>query len=113
MDSGTERGHDMVFLNIKDCHMKLDDETPKVHYRGGHIVDDLDAVIPRIRPSATFYGCALTRQFASMGIYSLNSSASISQSGDKLFSLQLLIKSGLDIPVTGFANSPNRYERTH
>ena len=106
MDAGTERGHDMVFLNIQDCYMKLDDETPEVHYRGGHIVDDLDAVIPRIRPSATFYGCALTRQFESMGIYSLNSSASISQSRDKLFSLQVLIKSGLDIPVTGFANSP-------
>ena len=106
MDAGTERGHEMVFLNIKGCYMKLDDETPEVHYRGGNIVDDLDAVIPRIRPSATFYGCALTRQFESMGIYSQNSSASISQSRDKLFSLQLLIKSGLDIPVTGFANSP-------
>ena len=92
MDAGTERGHEMIFLNIKDCYMKLDDETPEVHYRGGHIVDDLDAIIPRIRPSATFYGCALTRQFESMGIYSLNSSASISQSRDKLFSLQLLIK---------------------
>ena len=106
LEAGAERGHEVVFLNIKDCFMKLDDETPEVHYRGGHILDDLDAVIPRIRPSATFYGCALTRQFESMGVYSLNSSLSISQSRDKLFSLQLLISSGLDIPVTGFANSP-------
>jgi len=63
-------------------------------------------VIPRIRPSATFYGCALTRQFESMGVYVQNTAMAISQSRDKLFSLQLLIKSGLDIPVTGFANSP-------
>jgi ribosomal protein S6--L-glutamate ligase len=101
MEAGTERGHEMIFLGVKDCYMKLDDENPEVHYRGGHVVTDLDAVIPRIRPSATFYGCALTRQFESMGVYALNS-----QSRDKLFSLQLLIKSGLDIPVTGFANSP-------
>ncbi len=106
MEAGTEAGHQMIFLNLKDCFMKLDDENPEVHYRGGHVLDDLDAVIPRIRPSATFYGCALTRQFESMGIYSLNSSLAISQSRDKLFSLQLLIGNGLDIPVTGFANSP-------
>jgi ribosomal protein S6--L-glutamate ligase len=106
MEAGEERGHEMIFYNIKDCYMKLDDETPEVHYRGGHIINGLDAVIPRIRPSATFYGCALTRQFESMGLYSQNSSLAISQSRDKLFSLQLLIKSGLDIPLTGFANSP-------
>ena len=106
MEAGTERGHEMIFLGVKDCYMKLDDENPEVHYRGGHIITDLDAVIPRIRPSATFYGCALTRQFESMGVYALNHSLAISQSRDKLFSLQLLIKSGLDIPVTGFANSP-------
>ncbi len=97
MESGTERGHEMIFLSVKDCYMKLDDENPEVHYRGGHVVTDLDAVIPRIRPSATFYGCALTRQFESMGVYALNHSLAISQSRDKLFSLQLLIKSGLDI----------------
>ena len=106
IEAGEERGHEMVFLSIKDCYMKLDDENPEVHYRGGHIVTGLDAVIPRIRPSATFYGCALTRQFESMGVYAQNSSLAISQSRDKLFSLQLLIKSGLDIPLTGFANSP-------
>jgi ribosomal protein S6--L-glutamate ligase len=41
-----------------------------------------------------------------MGVYAQNKSLAISQSRDKLFSLQLLIKSGLDIPLTGFANSP-------
>ncbi|TFH67935.1 30S ribosomal protein S6--L-glutamate ligase [Gammaproteobacteria bacterium LSUCC0057] len=106
IEAGEERGHEMSFLSIKDCYIKLDDENPEVHYRGGHILRELDAIIPRIRPSVTFYGCALTRQFESMGVYVQNTAAAISQSRDKLFSLQLLIKSGLDIPVTGFANSP-------
>jgi ribosomal protein S6--L-glutamate ligase len=106
LEAGEERGHEMKFLNIKDCYMKLDDEMPEVHYRGGSIIDDLDAVIPRIRPSATFYGCAIARQFESMGVYVQNGASAITQSRDKLFSLQLLIKSGLDIPITGFANSP-------
>ena len=106
MEAGDERGHDMFFLNIKHCYMKLDAATPEVHYRGGRVLNDLDAVIPRIRPSMTFYGCALTRQFESLKTFALNSSAAISQARDKLFSLQLLLNSGLDIPVTGFANSP-------
>lgn len=106
MEAGDERGHDMLFVNIRHCYMKLDAMHPEVHYRGGTLLDDLDAVITRIRPSATFYGCAIARQFESMGVYTVNSSKAISQSRDKLFALQLLIQSGLDIPITGFANSP-------
>ena len=67
---------------------------------------DFDAIIPRIKPSATFYGCALTRHFESMGVYTLNSASAIRKSRDKLFALQLLINNGLPIPTTGFANSP-------
>ncbi|MEX0619050.1 MAG: 30S ribosomal protein S6--L-glutamate ligase [Pseudohongiellaceae bacterium] len=106
IEAGEERGHDIHFFDIKQCYMKLDAENPEIHYRGGRVLNDLDAVIPRIRPSMTFYGCALVRQFESIGVYSLNSSESISSSRDKLFSLQLLLKNGLDIPTSGFANSP-------
>ncbi|WP_298394008.1 30S ribosomal protein S6--L-glutamate ligase [Flavobacterium sp.] len=106
MEAGEMRGHQMHFLNIKECYMKLDADTPEIHYRGGKVLDNFDAVIPRIRPSITFYGCALTRQFEAMKVYCLNSAAAITQSRDKLFSLQLLLRNGVDIPTTGFANSP-------
>ena len=106
MEAGAKRGHEMVFLNIKQCYMKLDADKPEVHYRGGDVLKPIDAIIPRIRPSMTFYGCALTRHFESIGTFALNGAAAISQSRDKLFSLQLLQGSGLDIPTSGFANSP-------
>ena len=106
MEAGEMRGHEMHFLNIKECYMKLDATTPEIHYRGGRILDDFDAIIPRIRPSITFYGCALTRQFEALKVYCLNSAAAITQSRDKLYSLQLLLNNGVDIPTTGFANSP-------
>jgi len=92
MEAGEKRGHEMVFL---------------VHYRDGRILNDLDAVIPRIRPSMTFYGCAITRHFESLGVCALNNATAITQSRDKLYSLQLLQEQGLDIPITGYANSPN------
>lgn len=106
MEAGEMRGHKMHFLNIKECYMKLDAKTPEIHYRGGIILNQFDAIIPRIRPNITFYGCALTRQFEALNVFCLNSSTAITQSRDKLFSLQLLLQSGIDIPTTGFANSP-------
>lgn len=106
MEAGQERGHEVEFLNIKDCYIKLDGDNPEMHYRGGRILSGFDAIIPRIRPSATFYGCALTRHFEAMGVYTQNTASAITQSRDKLYALQLLINSGLPIPTTGFANSP-------
>ncbi|MDR0230045.1 MAG: 30S ribosomal protein S6--L-glutamate ligase [Flavobacteriaceae bacterium] len=106
MEAGELRGHEMHFLNLKYCYMKLDANQPEIHYRGGRVLNDFDAVIPRIRPSMTYYGCALTRHFESLKVFSLNSAAAIAQSRDKLYSLQLLLNNGVDIPTTGFANSP-------
>ena len=106
IEAAEARGHKIEFLNIQHCYMKLDAQKPEVRFRGGKILDDLDAVIPRIRPSMTFYGCALLRQFDSIGTYCLNSSFSISQSRDKLFSSQLFSINGINIPITGFAKSP-------
>lgn len=106
MEAGEMRGHEMHFLNIKECYIKLDAKKPEIHYRGGKILNQFDAIIPRIRPSITFYGCSLTRQFEALNVFCLNSSTAITQSRDKLFSLQLLLQSGIDIPTTGFANSP-------
>ncbi len=106
IEAAEARGHEIRFLNIQHCYMKLDAQTPEVRYRGGKILDDLDAIIPRIRPSMTFYGCALLRQFDSINTYCLNSSSSISQSRDKLYSSQLFSKNGINIPITGFAKSP-------
>ncbi|MGK0373565.1 MAG: ribosomal protein S6--L-glutamate ligase [Arenicella sp.] len=105
IEAGQQLGHQMVFLNVKHCYMKLDAIQPEAHYRGGVLLNDLDAVITRIRPSATFYATALARQFESMGIFTTNSSSAITQSRDKLRSLQVMLKSGISIPNTGFANS--------
>lgn len=106
IEAGKARGHEMQFYNIQQCYMRLDTDTPEIRYRGGNIIQDLDAIIPRIRPSMTFYGCALLRQFKSIGTYCLNSDTSISQSRDKLFSSQLFSANNINIPITGFAKSP-------
>ena len=106
IEAAEQRGHHIEFYNIRQCFMKLDASTPQIHYRGGDSIEALDAVIPRIRPAQTFYACALLRLFESLGVFCLNTSESIIQSRDKLFSLQLLLSKGVQIPTTGFASSP-------
>jgi ribosomal protein S6--L-glutamate ligase len=41
-----------------------------------------------------------------MGVFCLNTSDAIIKSRDKLFSLQLLLRQGVQIPTSGFASSP-------
>jgi len=106
LEAGEERGHRMEFLNVKQYYMRLDPQNPEMHNRGGNVLERIDAVIPRIRPSVTFYGCAITRQFESMGIRVLNAAEPIKRSRDKLLASQLFVRHGLSMPVTGFASSP-------
>jgi ribosomal protein S6--L-glutamate ligase len=106
MEAGEQRGYDMRFLNIRHCYITIGEDGAAVHYRGGEALDGVDAVIPRIKPSVTFYGCAVTRQFHSAGAFCLNDAVSISRSRDKLRALQVLANSGVAMPMTGFAGSP-------
>ncbi|MDO6603997.1 SSU ribosomal protein S6P modification protein [Arenibacter palladensis] len=106
MEAGEAMGHDMVFLNVEHAYMKLDANSPEIRYRGGNILNEFDAIIPRIKPAVTFYGCALIRQFDNLGVYCLNSAEAITQSRDKLFASQLFSKNDIHIPITGFAKSP-------
>ncbi|MBM1105493.1 30S ribosomal protein S6--L-glutamate ligase [Aurantibacter crassamenti] len=106
MEAAEARGHEIVFLNVELAYMKLDAKEPEIRYRGGNILTEFDAVIPRIKPSVTFYGCALIRQFDNLGAYCQNSAEAITQSRDKLFASQLFSKNDINIPITGFAKSP-------
>ncbi len=106
IESATERGHDIDFIAIKDCYMDITASKPEIHYRGGEILKSYDVVIPRIRPSATFYGTSVLRQFAAQGAYCLNGPVAIGRSRDKLRTLQILSGQGVNIPKTGFADSP-------
>lgn len=106
IEAGELRGHEMRFININHCYMNISSKKPEVHYRGGEVLEGVDAVIPRIRPAITFYGCAVTRQFESTHSFCLNDSVAIARSRDKLRSLQILANHGVPMPTTAFTSSP-------
>lgn len=97
-------GHHPVVLDHTKCYVAIEKARPAIYY-GGKEVQDIEAVIPRIGASVTFYGTAIVRQFEMMRIFSANESQAIVRSRDKLRSLQLLSRAGLGIPKTVFADS--------
>ncbi|HIJ54619.1 MAG TPA: 30S ribosomal protein S6--L-glutamate ligase [Deltaproteobacteria bacterium] len=104
LEAGNKRGHETQIINPLKCYMNITSHKPSIHYKGEKL-EGYDAIIPRIGASVTFYGTAVVRQFEMMDVYSLNESVAISRSRDKLRSFQLLARSGIGLPVTGFAHS--------
>lgn len=102
-------GHEVRVIDTLHCYMDITSNKPSVQYKG-EMLRGIDAVIPRIGASITFYGTAVLRQFEMMGVYPLNESVAISRSRDKLRSLQLLSRKGIGLPVTGFCHSPDNIQ---
>ncbi|MDF1574795.1 MAG: hypothetical protein P1P86_06340 [Bacteroidales bacterium] len=75
------------------CDIIMDDRGPSMFYKGEDL-HDIDAVIPRIGASVTFYGTAVVRQFEMMKVFSAIDSLAITRSRDKLRSLQILSRRG-------------------
>ena len=106
-----KRGHTVRVMNPLDFTMVLSTRNPELYYKGRK-VEKVDAVIPRIGPSITFYGLAVVRQFEMMGVYCVNESNPIARSRDKLRALQLLSRSDeIGVPATAIARKPDYARR--
>jgi len=109
VEAARARQHEIEIINPLRCYVDITSHDPAIHYKGRELTG-VDAVIPRIGASITFYGTAVVRQFEMMGVFPLNESVAITRSRDKLRSLQLLARKGVGLPVTGFAHS-TRYTK--
>ncbi len=101
-----QRGHEVQVINHAKCYTVMEKDSPKV-YVGDHPIGALDAIIPRIGASITFYGSSIIRQFEMQGVFTTCSSLALVRSRDKLRCLQILTKSGVGIPKTAFARHPD------
>jgi len=108
-EAAEQRGHEVAIVDYLRCYMNITSHRPQVLYQGKPITG-VEAVIPRIGASYTFYGTAVVRQFEMMKVFSANESQAISRSRDKLRCLQLLSREGIGLPVTGFAHSTKDIE---
>jgi len=97
IEAAESRGHEIRVIDALRCYMNITSLKPTIHYRG-EVLEEFDAVIPRIGASITFYGTAVLRQFEMMNVFPLNESVAVSRSRDKLRSAQLLARKGIGMP---------------
>ncbi|SMP53910.1 SSU ribosomal protein S6P modification protein [Neorhodopirellula lusitana] len=101
LEAAKQRGAEGKVLNTLKFAIDLEQGEPDLYYRSKHL-SDYDAILPRIGASITYFGTAVVRQFEQMDVFSANSSAGITNSRDKLRSLQILSRHQIGIPQTAF-----------
>lgn len=102
-EAALERGYDVKVLNTLKFAIDLQRGKPDLYFRT-KILSDYDAVLPRIGASITYYGTAVVRQFEEMDVFCANTANGITNSRDKLRSLQILSRHHIGIPRTTFVN---------
>ena len=98
-----EAGHEATVLDHLKCDIVSEEDNPCIYYRGTKVAG-VDAVIPRIGASVTFYGSAVVRQFEMMKVFTAVESQALVRSRDKLRSLQIMARAGVGMPKTVFTN---------
>jgi ribosomal protein S6--L-glutamate ligase len=106
LEAARERGHEAEVINHTKCYVVMQKGNPQVFY-GDHPLEHVDAIIPRIGASVTFYGAAIIRQFEMQKVFTTTPSQSLIRSRDKLRSLQYLSQHDIDIPKSAFAKYPS------
>ncbi|MFQ5731969.1 MAG: RimK family alpha-L-glutamate ligase [Planctomycetaceae bacterium] len=100
-EAAEQRGHKVKVLNTLKFAIDLEQGEPDLYFRRKQL-SHYDAVLPRIGASITYFGTAVVRQFEQMDVFCANSSAGISNSRDKLRSLQIISRHQIGIPQTTF-----------
>ena len=96
-----DRGHQVKVLDTLKFAIDLKRGVPDLYFKQKPL-SHYDAVLPRIGASITYYGTAVVRQFQEMDVFCANTAAGITNSRDKLRSLQILSRHHIGIPQTTF-----------
>lgn len=110
VEAAQKRGHEVEVVNHKNVYISIAKNDPDL-YVGDREIDNVDAIIPRIGASVTFYGSSIIRQFEMNGVFTTVSSLALLRSRDKLRSLQILTKANVGMPKTLFARQPNNVKK--
>jgi ribosomal protein S6--L-glutamate ligase len=89
-------------IDYSRCSLLLDGQGARIFYQDRRLAPPR-GIIPRIGATFTQEGAALIRHFEGMGVPSTTPSAALVRARDKLHGLQILARSGVEVPVTVFA----------
>jgi ribosomal protein S6--L-glutamate ligase len=101
-----ERGHEARVINHTRSYVVMESGANSV-FDKHEPINEVDAIIPRIGSSVTFYGSAIIRQFEMQKVFTTLSSLALVRSRDKLRATQILARHDVGIPKTAFARHPS------
>lgn len=104
--SGERRGHNIRIIDSTFCTPAIIDGKPQLFYYDD-LLEDFDAIIPRIGSSITYFGSNIVRQFESMNVFSTVSSQALISSRDKWTSIQIMAKANVPVPKTILGSGHN------
>jgi len=106
LNAGEARKHQIEVIDPTYCQLQVSDGKVILHYYD-ELVDDVDAIIPRIGSSYTYFGASLVRHFEAMKVFSVVSAEAILQSRNKWTCFQILTQAGIPVPKTILGNAHN------
>jgi len=104
VNAARERGHLVQVVDHMQCDIVIEKSNPQVFFQD-KVIENVNAIIPRIGTSATSYGAAIIRQFEAQKVFTTLSSQALLTARDKLSSLQLLAAEGVGVPKSVISNN--------
>ena len=104
VEEAEAKGWEVRVIDYLKCTIEIMKGELVVNYEG-KVLPIPDAIIPRIGASRTFFGAAMVRHFEMQNVFSTTGNLALTRSRDKLRSLQVLSKNGVDLPRTVFASN--------
>lgn len=110
-ESAKRLSHELTVIDPWACTVVL--APPRLRlYHGDREIEDVDCAIPRIGPGLAGYGVSVVSHLESMGVPTLGRAEAIARAGDKLLTLEVLARNGIDVPRTVLVRGPERLDRT-
>lgn len=103
LNAGEARNHTVEVLDPSYCNLSIENGKAVLYFEGEK-VNHINAIIPRIGASNTYYGANVVRHFEAMGIFTVGSAEGIINSRNKWTCFQILAKNGIPIPKTIYAS---------
>jgi len=103
------RHHYARIIDYVNCDLIIEDGKLSISYHG-QLLEDIDAIIPRIGASWTTYGSAVIRQFEKLGVFTSLTSDALIKARNKLSCSQILAAHGMKLPKTIVSNNSYLYK---
>ncbi len=103
LKAGRARNHSIEVIDPTRCVQSIEDGKSVLYY-DDEVLEEFDAVIPRIGASNTYFGTSLVRHFQGMGVFCVVKAESILKSRNKWTCFQVLSHAKVPVPKTVLGN---------